>query len=161
MPTPVPFAEFLAATAAATPDQYAAALLAGARAAGVTPEAARAGFAAMKAHVLDKYRGVTPAGSYVDANGATVDRIPFAQQESVRALRAAGLVVAEGAPPPPQRVGKPRPAAAVPPPPPADDTIAEPRVTLDQIAPYGTLEHYLRTWPAPPTGRRPHAAPGG
>lgn len=163
MPAPVPFAEFLAATAAATPDQYADALLEGARAAGVSPEDARAGFGAMKDFVLNHYREVTPVGSSVDANGVTVDYVPFEQQESVRRLRAAGLAVAESAPPPPPRAGKPRPAAAAVPPPPSATpagTVTQPRLTLDQIAPYGTLDHYLRTWPAPPTGRRPHAAPG-
>jgi hypothetical protein len=153
MSHPVPFDVFLAETAAARPEQFAAALQAAARQAGVSPEVARAEFERMKEHILSYYQEVQPVGSFLDADGQTIDCVPFEQQPSVRTAIAEGHAVARTAPPPPRLAGKhshgPRPQPAMPlicP----DGAVPIVRLTLERLLRFGTLDNYFHKTPTTP-----------
>jgi hypothetical protein len=147
----VPFKKFLEETAAARPEQYADALEAAARQVGITPEAARAEFERMKAHILSYYEGVEPVGSFQDRNGQTIDCVPFEQQPAVRAALAEGRPVARKAPRPPGVAGEPahhlhvreaRPHLLCP-----EGAVPIVRLTLDRLIRAGTLDNYFRKIP--------------
>jgi hypothetical protein len=151
----VPFDEFLAETAAARPEDYAGALAEGARQAGVAAEVARAEFERMKAYILAHYEGVEPVGSYLDANGQTVDCVPFDQQPTVREARRRGIAVARWAPEPPGLPDRPshgpHPASvAAPEPRCPEGAVPTLRVTLDRLARLGTLDNYFHKPGLPP-----------
>jgi hypothetical protein len=151
MSTLIPFDVFLAETASARPEQYAEALEAGAAFAHITPEAGRAEFEKIKDYILGYYKDVQPLGSFLDANGQTIDCIPFEQQPSVRAARAEGLVVARTAPDPPQLEGMPslgpRPQPIQPKPLCPAGAVPIVRLTLDRLLRWGTLDNYFRKIP--------------
>lgn len=154
MSAAVPFDVFLAETAAARPEQYEAALAEGARLAAITPEEARAEFERMKAYILSYYRGVRPVGSFLDRAGQTFDCVPFDQQPTVRAARAAGHPVARhGHAPaalPPEASHRRQPLSAAPPAPRCPEgTVPLPRLTLDRLARLGTLDNFFRKIPGP------------
>jgi hypothetical protein len=145
----VPFDDYRATVSAARPEDYAEALDAGARAAGLTLEEVRVEFEKMKADILSNSAGVHPVGSYRDTNGQVFDCIPFDQQSSVHAAHLAGHSVARTAPPP-LAIGEPPAGEAYPLPVTApkrhcpDGAVAVLRPSLDQLARYGTLENWRR-----------------
>ena len=139
MPEIVPFDRFIAAVAEARPEQYADDLEAGARAAGVTLETARAEFERMKKYLLSHYEGVHPVGSFLDSNGQTIDCVPFEQQPTVRAAIKRGIKVPRPAP-------RPLPASA-PKPVCPEGTVPMLRITLQQLARHGTLDHFFHKLP--------------
>jgi hypothetical protein len=156
MATLTPFDVFLTETAAATPEQYAEALVAGAQHAGISLKDAEAEFEKMKAHVLSYYEGVHPVGIFEDALGQIIDCVPFEQQPAVRSARAKGLSVAVAAPPHPSGVagrmqhekGTNAPAPLCP-----KGAVPIVRLTLERLVRYGTLANFFRKSPPVPEGR--------
>jgi hypothetical protein len=158
-----PFAEFLARTRAARPEEYAEAIRAGAAFSGREPEAVAAEFERMKQYILTYYEGVQPVGGFLSPSGQAIDCVPFDQQPTVRAARAAGYKVT---PPhsPPNPPEQPPPAAArrqghtgaaaagqeagpsgthrCP-----EGTIPLLRITLDRLLRLGGLENFFRKHP--------------
>lgn len=90
MSTVEPFTDFIARTAAARPEQYAAEIHAAAVAHGLTDAEVSAEFDRMKAYILSYYQGVQPVRSVRDASQQIVDYVPYDQQPAVRAAAAAG-----------------------------------------------------------------------
>lgn len=158
MPDVKSFEVFLAETAAARPEQYAEALADGARRAGVALETARAEFERMKAHVLSFYEGVRPVNSYVNASGQTIDCVPFEQQPSVRAARAAGHQITRPVSPPApsplegegHRGGTTARRPVCP-----EGAVPMVRLTLDQLVRCGTLDNFFRKTPPGPNKATP------
>jgi hypothetical protein len=174
-----PFAEFLARTANARPEQYSEAIRAAAERHGLSPERARAEFERMKSYILSYYEGVTPVRSFLNTAGQPVDCVPFEQQRTVRAARAAGYPT-EVSPPTPvmiQGISLPRNAAPLSAPvsgnslppgatrssaPPSPSSSPQPpqippgtvpllRITLDRLVPLGTLDRFFHKSVGPPT----------
>ena len=161
MPEIEPFQHFLARTQEARPEQYKTALDRSVTTFGITPEAARAEFEKMKAYILAFYQGVHPVRSSPgDTPDRPIDCVPFEQQPAVRAARAAGHKVA----PPPPESGTTRGLQAVqvgPDGPPTGNTSAPsrqeaecpggtvpiPRLTLEWLVRFGTLDNYFRKTP--------------
>jgi hypothetical protein len=125
----------------------------------------RAEFDKMKAFVLERYRDVTAAHSFMDAGGNFVDCIPFESQATVRMSRAAGSKILTEAPPasPPEgddgaaAQGFGAEARVIDPPlgqggvdvfgheltcP--EGTVPQRRVTLAQFARLGTFDRFFR-----------------
>jgi hypothetical protein len=88
----------------------------------------------MKRYLLDTlYKNVHPVRTTVES-GQTIDWIPYSEQPAVRAAAAKG-------------VSLPRP--------PSDEPVRFPRVTLDDLTRFGTLENYHRKIPIPAKGQPP------
>jgi hypothetical protein len=98
-------------------------------------------FRRMKEYLLNYYGPGKPIATSV-RGGQVIDIIPFDQQLAVRQAAAAGHPI----PTPPPHLH----ARAAPPGP-----IERPRITLEQLARYGTLDAYFRKAPPP---RPVHAA---
>jgi hypothetical protein len=162
MPPIEPFDQFLARTAAASPDDYADDLRTTAKRCRISPEGAVAEFERMKAHLLRYYEGVRPVYSCLDAAGQVVDCVPFEQQPSVRAAAAAGYP--QTLPPKRPRPTSTAPAVASPPDAalPAATPASEPtecralcpdgtvpllRLTLERLLRHGTLDNFFRKVP--------------
>lgn len=148
-----PLGEYLASVAAARPEDYAEAIEAGARTAGITIEEAQAEFEEKKSLLLERYEGVQPVGSYRDANGLIFDCVPFDQQPAVRAARRAGLSVARGAPPAPTlkgAKGQSHAPAWVPERVCPEGAVALPRYSLNYLVRFGTLANFRLRHPENP-----------
>ncbi len=151
----VPFADFIKQTAGAKADEprLASARLADAHA-----------FGQMRAHILSLYQGVRATHSFMGEDGSFVDCIPIEQQPSLRQGPAAGSRVASaptpaGLPMPSSERGAGTSAALSPhlergnhdqfgnerycPP----GTIPMRRITLEELARFGSLEDYFRKAP--------------
>lgn len=172
MSTVESFADFIARTTAARPEQYAAAIHAAAVAHGLTEAEVSAEFDRMKAYILSYYQGVHPVRSVRDASQQIVDYVPYDQQPAARAAAAAGNPTWV-APPTPAPVsgssgnagesvgdeprsgmtdapGMDSPASSSLPPSPAS-TPSQPagevpliRVTLARLLSLGTLDNFFR-----------------
>jgi len=114
------------------------------------PSVAPAEFERMRDYLLGLYAGVRPVGTYRDPGGAVVDCVPFDQFPTVRAAREAGHEVARAAPRPrgfATASAGPHPAAVeLPASPCPAGSVPMARLTLDDLARYGTLDRFL----APP-----------
>lgn len=162
-----PFAEFLAKTTNARPEQFANELAAAAKRYGLSPERVAEEFELMKAYVLSYYEDVSPVCTVLSASGQPLDYVPFDQQPAVRAARAAGLPTHAIAPDPVPLVGdvpastKPLPGdSGVPPPdtvssapltatpanahPIPQGTVPIPRISLERLVALGTLSNFFR-----------------
>ncbi len=150
MSTVEPFDLFLARTTTARPEEYADALAAS----GEEVTVAEQEFERMKAYILTFYEGVRPVCSYLDASGHPVDCVPVAQQPTARAAVAAGHPLPpappafpggeEGRPPAVVRQGAFQEVTC-----PAG-TVPVPRVTLERLLGFGTLENFFRKGPPLP-----------
>lgn len=140
MTEPEPFDQFLARTAAACPEDYPALLPPGASGAAVPAEVA-AEFGRMKDYLRRYYEGVQPVRTFLDAAGHPVDCVPFSQLPTVRAAVAAGLKVPTPHPHPP--------AAGHRQPPCPGDSVPLPRITLEHLTRYRTLDDFFRKGPPP------------
>ncbi|MCI0463995.1 MAG: hypothetical protein L0Z62_44240 [Gemmataceae bacterium] len=157
-----PFEEFLARTASARPEDYPREDSAEAEASGPEPAVSAAEFERMKRYILDYYEGVRPVHSFLSPSGQVIDCVPFEQQPSVRAARAAGYSVTQHhrpptPPPHTQRQGTPTPA-----PPEAARTSPCPqgsvpmvRLTLERLVGLGNLDNLFRQ----PGGEHPPFPP--
>lgn len=105
-----------------------------------------ASFDEMRSYILRYYDQVTPVTSFVDAGGAVFDCIPVEQQIALRGQPT--LVAPPPGPPagvqtpgisPPQQSGN---AASAPP-----GTVPVRRVTLEDLARFPTLDHFLNKIP--------------
>jgi hypothetical protein len=170
MPDPEPFDQFLARTASAQLEPHLKALRASPAAEALDLSALAAEFEKMKKHHAELYRGVKPVRSFFDAAGHVVDCIPFDQQPSVRAARAAGIPVHEHMPPPPHLgTGHAHPQDATeskcqtPPSGQQGPSMCPPgsvmmrRVLLEDLVRAGTLENYFRKEPLKGGGGEPAA----
>jgi hypothetical protein len=173
-----PFTEFLARTANARPEQYSDAIRAAAERHGLSVERVTAEFERMKDYILRYYEGVRPICSFLNAAGQAVDCVPFQEQPSVRAARAAGYPT-EVVPPTPAAIpgislpsdveplSPPVSGSSLPPnatrPPASSSRSSSPRppqvppgtvlllrVTLDRLIPLGTFESYFHKTVGPP-----------
>jgi hypothetical protein len=161
MKTIEPFETFIARTTSAIPDQYAVALQAVASRAGISSDDAHVEFERMKAYILKYYEGVQPHCSYLDESSNVIDCVPFEQQPAYRAALKSGH--GDITPPPhaqkstvkpvfsvgeqaqsPERAATGSGRCTVCPP----NTVPLPRVTLEQLIPFGTLDNYFRKEPA-------------
>jgi hypothetical protein len=144
-----PLPKFLAKTAEEPAAPYLARIEAALKSKGLDPSMATDEFEKMKRHVLHIYQDVESARSFADPAGQVVDCIPFDQQPSVRAARQAGIAVSGHFGPPP-RLGRastdelrtpdrPQPASPCP-----DGHVLFTRVTLGSLAPWGSLDAYLK-----------------
>ena len=167
-----PFADFLARTANARPEHYSAAIRAAAEHHGLSLERATVEFDRMKSYILSYYEGVTPVCSVLTTAGQPVDCVPFDQQPTVRAARAAGYPTDVTPPMPAPILGNSMPPdSSLPSAPisgdsmPPDTTLspamrsqlssAQPsqippgtvpllRITLERLIPLGTLDNFFR-----------------
>jgi hypothetical protein len=175
-----PFEEFLRRTREARPEDYADAVRAGAEFAGRAPQAVAAEFERMKQYILDTYEGVHPVGSFLGPSGQVIDCVPFDQQPSVRAARAAGLEVTRRPSPPvlpqwqqsqaPPRHDHPGAAAAAEVGGPShafrcpEGNVPLMRITLEHLLRLGSLDNFFHKSPgkvAPGESEPPHGDPGG
>lgn len=145
-----PLAEFLERTAAAEPSQYAEAIHAAAERWGLASDRVIAEFSRMKEHILHYYEGVTAVHSFLDGAGRPVDCVPFDQQPTVRAARAAGYPI-DAQPPQPSRVegaaveaqpAEPVRACLCP-----AGTVPLLRLTLERMISLGTFEKFFHKAP--------------
>jgi hypothetical protein len=175
-----PFTEFLARTANARPEQYSDLIRAAAERGGLPVEKVTAEFERMKSYIVGHYEGVRPAHSFLNAAGQPVDCVPFEQQPTARAARAAGYPT-DVSPPTPaairgisppndagplsaSRSGSSPPPEARSPASPSSSASAQPsqcppgtvpllRVTLDRLIPLGTLDNFFHKTVGLPEGR--------
>jgi hypothetical protein len=168
------FTEFLARTAGAQPERYSDVLRASAARHGLPVAHVTAEFERMKSYIVHYYEGVRPVRSFLNADNQPVDCVPFEQQPTVRAARAAGY---------PTDVSPPVPAAIRGISPPNDvepfstslsesslpsdvarTSAAQPsqcppgtvpllRVTLERLIPQGTLDSFFHKTVDLPEGR--------
>jgi hypothetical protein len=142
-----PFTDFLARTTAAQAEQFVDAIRAAAERWGLSAKQVAADFERMKAHILRYYGGVAPVHSFLDNASRPVDCVPFEQQPTVRAARAAGLPVVVAAPKPAcfagARPSKPSTESVHPSLCPVG-TVPLLRVTLERMIACGTLENFFR-----------------
>jgi hypothetical protein len=174
-----PFADFLARTESARPEQYSEALCVAAQRHGLSPERAAVEFERMKRYILSYYEGVTPVCSFLSTAGQPVDCVPFDQQPAVRAARAAGYPTDVLAPTPAAISGislpvdvasvtipvsgsslppgtKLSPASQIPssssqPPQIPQGTVPLLRITLDRLIPLGTFDSFFHKTVGAPT----------
>jgi hypothetical protein len=150
MSTAEPFDVFLARTAAARLEEYAEVF----HRRGVPPGEAAAEFERMKAYILRYYEGVLPLHSFLDANNTPVDCIPWEQQPTVRAARAAGLELPD--PPAASRTDAPNSGVGHSRPLCPGDAVPLARLTLDRMVQSGGFTDYFRKQPYPsPQGSGP------
>jgi hypothetical protein len=176
-----PFTEFLARTAKARPEQYSDAIRAAAESHGLPIKRATAEFERMKSYILSYYQDVRPVRSFLNAVGQAVDCVPFEQQPTVRAARAAGYLTEVSPPtpaaipgmslpndvgplaapvsgsslPPDAKRSSASPSAPSSPQPPQvpPGTVPLLRVTLDRLIPLGTLDNFFRKTAGLPGGK--------
>lgn len=176
-----PFTEFLARTAEARPEQYSDAVRAAAESHGLPIEKGAAEFERMKSYILSYYQGVRPVRSFLNAAGQAVDCVPFEQQPTVRAARAAGYLIEVSPPTPAATPGMSLPddagplsapvsgsslppnatrSSASPSPPSSPEPSQVPpgtvpllRVTLDRLIPLGTVDNFFRKTVGLPRGK--------
>ena len=170
MPEPEPLDQFLARSASAQLEPYLKHFRLTPAGQALDQAAMAAEFEKMKKHHAELYRGVKPVKSFFDSSGNVVDCIPFDQQPSVRAARAAGIAVHHAMPAPPHLGhGHTKEAAeaqcqtpsaiehgpAICPP----GSVLMKRVLLEDLAAAGTLENYFKKDPVGDCEKAPVGKP--
>jgi hypothetical protein len=144
------FTTFLQHVREASPDDYIDALHMSAQRHELSDERMRSEFQKMQEHILHYYEGVQPVGSFLTPAGEAVDCVPVAQQPTARAAKAAGIALAGVAPAPTPSAHSIRQAPIHHSAPEVHKhlcplgNIPLPRITLERMIQYGTLDRYFQ-----------------
>lgn len=141
------FEQFLVELSHATSEVFDEELKIAAERWGLSPDSMANEFQRMRQFLFDYYKDKHPRSSYLDSDGCLIDCIPVAEQETFRTIGASRPAVVPTAPLPAARVDVNRPSTHISSQPirptcPAG-TIPRPRITLDRVIYFGTLENYL------------------